>query len=280
MRVRAHVRCRCTHSQADPCRDGRERDDLVIRCRCGPGGCVSDRRPKSTRASSNLASKCVSEHVLTSWPALRTDLGCPLLGLACRAQRTSLGRPEGLLCGFCRLPREAGTVGRMGSSRATPFSRSARNAAHATSARGWSGAAAHGHLSRWLTSPCVVLRVCACSATVLACSSSQGNSNIRATSSTAPASLLRAHSCSTLLSASPAAPLAALLCACSLQFRCSNSQTRVRLFYPLSSIREDSSWGSASSDHLGARTCVARASSVAPSVLRLCPFDCGFPDQF
>ena len=144
MRVRSHVRCRCTHFQADWCRDGRERDDLVIRCRCGPGGCVSDRRPKSTRASSNLASKCVSEHALMSWPALRTHLGCPLLGLACWAQRTSLGRPGGLLCGFCRLPCEAGTVGRMGSSRATPSSRSARNAAHATSARGWSGAAAHG----------------------------------------------------------------------------------------------------------------------------------------
>ena len=279
MRVRSHVRCRCTHFQADWCRDGRERDDLVIRCRCGPGGCVSDRRPKSARASSNLASKCVSEHALMSWPALRSHLGCPLLGLACRAQRTSLGRPGGLLCGFCMLPREAATVRRMGSLRATPSSRSARNAAHATSARGWGGAAAHGHPSRWLTSPCVVLRVCACSATVLACSSSEGNSNIRATSFTAPASLLRAHSCSTLLSASPTASLAALLCACLLQFRCSYSQTRVRLFYPLSSIREVSSLGSASSDHLGARTYVARASSVAPSIMRLCPFDCSLPDQ-
>jgi hypothetical protein len=134
------------------------------------------------------------------------------------------------------------------------------------------------HPWRWLTSPCVVLRVCACSATVLACSSSEGNSNIRASASTAPASLLRARSCSTLLSASPAAPLAALLCACSLQFRCSYSQTRVRLFYPLSSIREDSSLSS--SDHLGARTCVARASSVAPAVPELCPFDCGFPGRF
>ena len=87
--------------------------------------------------------------------------------------------------------------------------------------------------SRWLTSSVVVLLVCACLATVLVCSSSEGNSNIRTCTSTAPATLLRAHRCNTLLSASPAASRAALSCTCSLQFHCSYSQTRVRLFYPL-----------------------------------------------
>lgn len=116
----------------------------MIRCRCGPDGCISGRRAKSTRASSNPVSECASDHALTTWTALRRHLCRPLLGLACGAQRASLGRLEGLLCGFCSPLREAATVRRMGSSRATPSSRSARNAACTTSARGRRAAAAHG----------------------------------------------------------------------------------------------------------------------------------------
>lgn len=110
MRVRAHVRCQCTHFEADWCRDGRERDDLVIRCRCGPDGCISGRRAKSTRASSNPVSECASDHALTSWSVLRLHLCRPLLGLACTIQRASPGRLEGLLRGFCSPPRKAATV--------------------------------------------------------------------------------------------------------------------------------------------------------------------------
>jgi len=142
--VRVYERRCCAHFQADWCRDGRERGDLVIRCRCGPDGCISGRRPKSTRASSNPVSEYSSDHLLTSWTALRRHLCRPLLGLACGAQRASLGRLEGLLGGFCSPLREAATVRRMGSSRATPSSRSARNAACTTSARGRHATAAHG----------------------------------------------------------------------------------------------------------------------------------------
>lgn len=144
MRVRAHVRCQCTHFEADWCRDGRERDDLVIRCRCGPGGCISGRRGKSTRASSNPVSKCASDHALTSWTALRFHLGRPLLVLACAAQPVSPGRLEGLLCGFCSPPHAAATARRTGYTRAMPPSRSARNASCSASARGRCAAAAHG----------------------------------------------------------------------------------------------------------------------------------------
>lgn len=144
MRVRAHVRCQCTHFEADWCRDGRERDDLVIRCRCGPGGCISGRRGKSTRASSNPVSEYASDHALMSWTALRLHLGRPLLVLACAAQRVSPGRLDRLLRGFCSPPHAAATVRRMGHTRATPSSRSARNAACSTSARGRRAAAAHG----------------------------------------------------------------------------------------------------------------------------------------
>jgi len=64
MCVRVHARCECACLGADPCRDGRERGDLVIRCRCGPAGHISCRRPKSTRASSNPVSEFMCGHVL------------------------------------------------------------------------------------------------------------------------------------------------------------------------------------------------------------------------
>jgi hypothetical protein len=205
MRVRTHVRCQCTHFQADPCRDGRERDDLVIRCRCGPGGCVSGRRAKSTRASSNPVSEYASDHALTSWSALRRHLCQPLLGLACAPQRTSLARLGGHLCRFCSPAREAATVRRSGSSRATPSSRSARHAAYATSARGWSDVAAH-------EPPIASADVAVCGAACLCLLSHRSDTFLQRQQLEDPRQRLR---CSCLLAPRALLPRAASRLACS-----------------------------------------------------------------
>ena len=105
--VRVHARRHCACFQADPYRDGRERGDLVIRCRCGPGGCVSGRRGKSTPASSNPASECTSDGALLSWSAVRLHSRPPLLGRICRARHTLLGRLGGLLRGVWCPPHES-----------------------------------------------------------------------------------------------------------------------------------------------------------------------------
>jgi hypothetical protein len=55
----------------------------VIRCRCGPAGHISGRRPKSTTASSNPGSEYVCDHVLMPRPPLQLDPRPPLLRCAC-----------------------------------------------------------------------------------------------------------------------------------------------------------------------------------------------------
>lgn len=233
----------------------------MIRCRCGPAGCISGRRPKSTRASSNPVSECTCGHALMIWSALRLHPGPPLLHRTSRLQRVAPGWSVVLaLSSWCQ-PGRGISVRQCTSSCEKRSSRSVPTAASSLSARACMLLRCMPRPPPALTSPCVVLRVCACSATVPACLSSEGNSKIRTSSSTAPASFLRARCCSTLLSASPAAPLAALLGTCSLRFCRSYLQTRVRLLHPLSLIPLDLSLGS--SARLGARTCATRPTAVA-----------------
>jgi hypothetical protein len=134
--IRVPERCVCTCFEADPCRDGRERDDLVIRCRCEPAGHISGRRTKSHRASSNPASEWTSGGALLLWLPLPLDSRPPLLGRACRIRRTSLARLDELpRTSWCPLVQRS-TIRRSGPWTARRSSRSARTAARVTCARG------------------------------------------------------------------------------------------------------------------------------------------------
>jgi hypothetical protein len=77
-RIRVYVRCEWTRFEADWCRDGRERGDLVIRCRYGSAGHISRRRTKSHTANSNPGSEYACGGGLMKLPRLRrrSDLCC------------------------------------------------------------------------------------------------------------------------------------------------------------------------------------------------------------
>jgi len=140
-------------------------------------------------------------------PAARSSATIPRLCMrcACGYRRTSLGRLDVLFCSYCCPPTHRSTVGCSRSWLAKGSNRSASISASSCSRRGLLLLLRILRRRRALTSSCLVLRVCAFSATVPAPLSSDGNSNTHANSSSASVSSLRARTCNRLSCASPAA---------------------------------------------------------------------------
>ena len=72
--------------------DGRERDDLVIRCSSEPDGCISSRRGLFCAASSNPVSEFACGHILLKLLLHRRHSRLPRLGPAAHAESTELSR--------------------------------------------------------------------------------------------------------------------------------------------------------------------------------------------
>jgi hypothetical protein len=211
-------------------------------------------RPDASAAPAAPSSATTPRPCMRGSAHLARQAGCALL---------QLDRLVVLFCNSWCPPTHRSIVGCSRSWRARRFNRSASISASSCSPRYLLLLLRILRRRRVLTSSCLVLRVCAFSATVPAPLSSDGNSNIHASSSSAPASLLRASTCSRLSFASPAACCIASSLAPCMHQRCYSSTIHVRLFYPPSSSRGDLS--QSSSDHLGARIASAPILQVAPS---------------